>query len=212
MADGTEIEEPEAIEGYLYRLKPKSEARMSVYLSSHGGNIFVTKPAHAFPPPIPQARVSPEFSSIPPFAYSLEDEKRRVSSQILNSIGCVDLRDILVVRRASLASHTETNPASSTGTSPGTQNRMDDNATSQDMGAEEDSDMEEPGGETYLQSHKNSYRLRQKRTLEVTLQAGVTVRFEVCSVLEPILPRYFRLTNLMLSCRPTLSPMVRTST
>lgn len=144
------MEEPEAIEGYLYRLKPKSQARTSVYLSSHGGNIFVTKPAHAFPPPIPQARVSSndaEFRSIPPFAYSLEDEKRRVSSQILNSIGCVDLRDVVVVRRASLASHTETNPASSTGTSPGMHDRMDDNAASQDMGAEEDSDMEEPGGD-----------------------------------------------------------------
>jgi len=184
------MEEPEAIEGYLYQLKPKSQARTSVYLSSHGGNIFVTKPAHAFPPPIPQARVSSndaEFSSIPPFAYSLEDEKRRVSSQILNSIGCVDLRDVVVVRRAS---HTETNPASSTGTSPGAHDRMDDNAPSQDMGAE-DSDMEEPGGETYLQSHKNSYRLRQKRTLEVTLQAGVTVRFEVRSVSEPVCHNIF---------------------
>lgn len=188
LGDGTDIEEPEAIEGYLYRLKPKSQTRTNVYISSHDGRLFVTQSARAFPPPIPQARIAlgdAEVDSIPPCARSQADEKRRISSQILNASGCVDLRDILIVRRVSLASHAGTNPKSQT-TAPSTHGRMGDNIVSPpgEVGPE-DSEMEEPGGATHLLSHKDPHRLRQKRILEVTLRTGVTVRFEVCARSNP---------------------------
>jgi hypothetical protein len=169
-----------------------------VYLSSHDGNLFVTQPAHAFPPPIPQARVVPDdadFSSMVSFAYSQEDEKHRVSSQILNSSGYVDLRDVLFVRRTSLAARAETNSKLPTRASC-THDHMDINASSRDQ-ASDDSDIEEPGGEAYLLSHKNSRRLRQKRTLEIVLQTGVTVRFEVRIMSKPMFAAVFRLINPM---------------
>lgn len=166
-----------------------------MYLSSHDGNLFVTQPAHAFPPPIPQARVVPgdaDFGSVSPFAFTREDERRRVSSQILNSSGYVDLRDVLVVRRTSLVTRAETR-SNLPSRGSHTHDRVDVNS---DL-VSEDSDTEDPGGEAYLLSHKNSHRLKQKRTLEIVLQAGTAVRFEVRTTSKPVFASVYLPLNSM---------------
>ncbi|KAF8318969.1 hypothetical protein DL93DRAFT_2028153, partial [Clavulina sp. PMI_390] len=111
LADGTVLEEPESIEGYVYRLKPKSGARVNIYLSSHEGNLFVAHPDRAFPPPIPQAQTVWDSDDDPkpdeePELFTRDGETKRCASQILHSQGYVDLRDIYLVRRSSkLESH-----------------------------------------------------------------------------------------------------------
>ncbi len=39
--DGTHIVEPASVEGYLYRIKPGSQSRSIIYLSSHDGSLFL---------------------------------------------------------------------------------------------------------------------------------------------------------------------------
>ncbi|CEH17484.1 Pleckstrin homology-like domain [Ceraceosorus bombacis] len=49
-ADGRHIEEPPAVEGYLWRVKPVSGALTRIYVTTHDGHIFVCRPSRAFPP------------------------------------------------------------------------------------------------------------------------------------------------------------------
>ena len=55
LEDGTQLREPPAVEGYLYRIKPNSQSRTQVYLSVHGGCLFSIHPSRAYPPrpPVP---------------------------------------------------------------------------------------------------------------------------------------------------------------
>lgn len=184
LADGTELEEPEAIEGYLYRLKMKTGARTSVYVSSHDGNLFIMQPANAYPPAIPQAqaiRASSDTDSVQEQPrYTREDEVRRGASQILQSTGYLDLRDIFVVRRPSKHHRSSEHSTPPSAYPRDRDDVVDDSFASLDPSHEEDSDCEEPGGEAHLLAHENSQHLKLKRTFEVVLRTGAVVFFEVC--------------------------------
>lgn len=187
LADGSELEEPEGIEGYLYRLKLKTQARTNVYISSHDGYLFTLQTAHANPPPIPQANSlgdSTDASSAPT-SYTREDEIRRAASQILKSSGYMDLRDIVEVRRpskhkgATASSHSPHHSPESTNDTNAPGHERDDDFPSPDPSHEVDSDSEEPGGEAHLAAHPNTPHLKLKRTFELVLRSGMILRFEV---------------------------------
>lgn len=57
LQDGTHLSEPPAVEGYVYRIMPNSQSRTQVYISTHGGCLFSSRPSRARPPrpPIPMA-------------------------------------------------------------------------------------------------------------------------------------------------------------
>ena len=122
------IVEPPAIEGYLVRIKPKTQTRTTIYVATHDGNLFVcsTNKAHAppppptptpssspntpnFPPPSPSKAPSPAKNSakstkgVQPPPTTLDEfkqaERQRSTLQILGSSGLVDLRSIEHVRR-----------------------------------------------------------------------------------------------------------------
>ncbi|TFY79105.1 hypothetical protein EWM64_g4906 [Hericium alpestre] len=102
LKDGTHLYEPPSIEGYLDRIKTVAPARQSTYLTTHDGLLFTLSPAHSHPPHPP--------SSIPPpptdsehgdFYLSLRNQEiRRGAAQIGSAHGVMDLRSVLVVRRA----------------------------------------------------------------------------------------------------------------
>ena len=50
LANGSVLEEPAAVEGYVWRVKPVSGALTRLYLTTHDGHLFVSKPSRAFPP------------------------------------------------------------------------------------------------------------------------------------------------------------------
>ncbi|WVW84624.1 hypothetical protein I302_106658 [Kwoniella bestiolae CBS 10118] len=98
LEDGTELEEPPGIEGYLTRHKDGS-TKEQVYLSSHDGNIFVGNIKEARPP-LPPSKESSTPSELFPelFKAFVDDEHRRMASFLERCSGCIDLRDIVSIQ------------------------------------------------------------------------------------------------------------------
>ncbi|WVO12653.1 hypothetical protein L204_100258 [Cryptococcus depauperatus] len=109
LEDGTCINEPAGIEGYLHRLR--GNLKETIYLSTHDGEstlrksflmmpgcILIASMKEAQPPLSPQKE-----GSAPPILFSqlheefVQNEKRRISLMIRHAAGCVDLRDITKV-------------------------------------------------------------------------------------------------------------------
>ncbi|KNZ80953.1 Meiotically up-regulated gene 56 protein [Termitomyces sp. J132] len=100
LKNGTRLHEPPAIEGYVERIRSNSQMRQSLYLSTHDGNLFVMTPNHAYPPSPPG--LATNIGDIEAYAETLrKSEIHRGASQVMHAIGVLDLRDILVIRRAS---------------------------------------------------------------------------------------------------------------
>ncbi|KAF9808582.1 hypothetical protein IEO21_07826 [Rhodonia placenta] len=95
LKDGTVLDEPPAVEGYLERIRPNSQLKQSVYLTIHNNYIFAVPIAHAHHPR------PPGFLTPGTDADSLrESEVQRGAQQILHATGMTDLRNIIAVRRA----------------------------------------------------------------------------------------------------------------
>ncbi|WWC88719.1 uncharacterized protein L201_003632 [Kwoniella dendrophila CBS 6074] len=94
LQDGTLLEEPPGIEGYLMRHKDGA-VKEQVYISSHDGNIFVGNMKDAQPPLLP-SRESSTPSELFPDLYKtfIDNEHERISRFLKNCSGCIDLRDI----------------------------------------------------------------------------------------------------------------------
>ncbi|KAI0070145.1 hypothetical protein K474DRAFT_1687553 [Panus rudis PR-1116 ss-1] len=98
LKDGTRLDEPPSIEGYVDRIRPNTQLKQPLYLTTHDGYLFTLSPAHAHPPMPPGAPIFPSDSKS---GSSLqEDEVRRGREQILRATGMTDLRSIVAVRRA----------------------------------------------------------------------------------------------------------------
>lgn len=172
LADGTDLMEPPSIEGYLYRIKPSTQTRSNIYVSSHDGNLFTMTPAHAFPPPVPQL---PEELTIKSesknSALTREIEVTRGAQQILHATGYVDIRDISVVRRASEILTPQSCPALGEGEMI---LQLPDDSDLLDMPNEHD-----PGGEEFLSQSTDWANERLKRSFELVMRSGAVMRFEV---------------------------------
>ncbi|KIR57141.1 spore wall assembly protein [Cryptococcus gattii Ru294] len=96
--DGTLLEEPPGIEGYLFRIHGPTNKSI-IYLASHDGCLFMTNKKDSEPPLMPNQKSSTPsefFSEI--HKEFLEYEHRRMGSVIRKSVGCIDMRDIAMIQ------------------------------------------------------------------------------------------------------------------
>jgi hypothetical protein len=175
LQDGTHLEEPPAIEGYLDHIKPNSQTKKPVYLVTHDGNLFSIIPSRAHPPSPPGLHTNPNPSDgTDNILTSRQAEVRRGTLQLKDAFGVSDLRDILAVRRAfqpvAPQLHTETKSETDV-----------DGAHPQIEAVA--SDDEDEGGVEGLAKSGDKPRLKVKRSFELLLKNGHVVRFEVCSLL-----------------------------
>jgi hypothetical protein len=178
--EGTRLEEPPSIEGYLDRHKPGGQAKAQVYLATHNGNLFLLPAGKAFPP-TPLGVKTPEAEQAENYSDWLrQSEVKRGTSQLLNATGVSDLRNILVVRRAwqqvPQATHNEHD-----------QDQDDDswvNVWSQPDERTQD-DNEDQGGDEALSKHPDKPHLKMRRSFELLFKNGHLIRLEVCGTPSP---------------------------
>ncbi|EDR13810.1 uncharacterized protein LACBIDRAFT_188344 [Laccaria bicolor S238N-H82] len=97
LRDGTHIDEPPSIEGYLERVKPGSQIKQLLYLTTHNGNVFITHTYHAYPPAPPGIALPLDLDG---YVKDLHHaEVLRGSRQILHATGVCDLRSIVAIQR-----------------------------------------------------------------------------------------------------------------
>ncbi|KAF9077592.1 Pleckstrin homology domain-containing protein [Rhodocollybia butyracea] len=151
--DGTRLVEPPAIEGYVDRIKPNTNTKQALYLSSQGGNLFVLNSSDPHPPsPLPNSQLR-------------TSEIIRGVRQVLDATGVIDLRSILIVRRAN---------------HPVMQHMHDlkEGDEIQEIVVQEisEADREDVGGEA-----GQDKQLKMRRSFELLLKNGHVIRFEAYS-------------------------------
>lgn len=167
MKDGTRLDEPLDIEGYLDRIKPATQTKQPLYLTTHDGYLFAISPENAHPPSPPGT--APEILSPKDLK---EAEVYRGTRQILTAHGVLDLRNILAVRRA--FHHTP-------------RHTHDDSVNDDEVGVWQElerteSDDEDRGGEEALATAADKPRKHMRRSFELLMVTGHVVRLEVsCS-------------------------------
>lgn len=166
MKDGTRLDEPLGIEGYLDRIKPATQTKQPLYIATHDGYLFAISPEHAHPPSPPGA--SPEILSSKELK---ESEVYRGTKQILHAHGVLDMRNILAVRRAfhHIPRHAH-----------------DDSVDDDEVGIWQElerteSDDEDRGGDEMLVTVPDKPRKRMRRSFELLMVTGHVVRLEVSS-------------------------------
>jgi len=164
LKDGTRLDEPLDVEGYLDRIKPATQTKQPVYVATHGGYLFTMSREQAYPPPPPGS--SPESLSSKELK---EAEVTRGAKQVLTAHGVVDLRNILAVRRAF---HQTPRP---THDDP---NNDDEMGVWQELERTE-SDDEDKGGEEGSATAPDKPRKHMRRSFELLMVTGHVVRFEV---------------------------------
>jgi len=164
LKDGTRLDEPLSIEGYLDRIKPATQTKQSVYVATHDGYFFTMSPEHAYPPPPPG--LSAETLSPKELKVA---EVCRGAKQILTAHGVVDLRNTLAVRRAFHQTPRHTHDDS---------NNDDEVGVWQELERSE-SDDEDGGGEEGLATAPDKPRKHMRRSFELLMVTGHVVRLEV---------------------------------
>lgn len=181
--DGTRLDEPPSVEGYVDRIRPNSQIKQSLYLVTHDGYLFSLAPAHANPPappgtPVNSHIINPSVTSLHGLAQAADTrhkaEVRRGRMQILEAIGVSDLRSIVAVRRAFqlLAQPREEIDHRSIAD-------WEDSPDFWEQVDRSESDDEDAGGEAALATSRDKIRLRMRRSFELVLTSGRVVRFEV---------------------------------
>lgn len=95
LEDGTVIQEPQGIEGFLVRLKTATAAKSNVYVSTHDGNVFTSHVDQAHPPLQPGKEKSMPRDVFPGLHDThLDNERERMQLFLRQATGCVDFRDI----------------------------------------------------------------------------------------------------------------------
>lgn len=170
LKDGTRLDEPPGIEGYLDRIRPNSQMKQALYLTTHDGYLFFVAASHANPPPPPG----------PPEDDHTEDLRRaeaiRGGRQILHASRMCDLRNIVVVRRAFqlVPIHTEQVNVKDTP-------EWDDIDGFWENVESFDEDHRDPGGEEGLSKLGDKVQMRLRRSFEFLLKNGRVVRLEAYS-------------------------------
>ncbi|KAJ7601025.1 Pleckstrin homology domain-containing protein [Mycena floridula] len=175
LKDDTRLHQPLEVEGYVDRIKPKSQAKQAMYMATHQGNLFVINPAKAFPPaPFGLEPLEPADPEITP----QEAEIQRGISQIMAATFYADLRSIVAIRRAFQVTlqrtHNERIPEqdNASGSWVSVWSRSDERIESDD---------EDEGGDEALLKTADKPKLRMRRSFELLFTNGYVVRFEVHS-------------------------------
>ncbi|GLB38456.1 putative pleckstrin homology domain containing protein [Lyophyllum shimeji] len=159
----------------LTRIRPNTQQRQPLYLATHDGNLFVMNPHHAHPPTPPG--LAQHFGDTDACADTLRtSEVKRGALQIMHATGVNDLRNVLLIRRASHpvpeAVHKEASKSQDSDIWFSIWSQSEERSAS---------DMEDEGGEEGLSKAEDKTRLRMRRSFELLLNTGRVVRFEVHS-------------------------------
>ncbi|KAH8918424.1 hypothetical protein BT69DRAFT_1225419 [Atractiella rhizophila] len=94
------LNEPSPIEGYVSRIRLKTDTKERLYLATYDGHLFVITRQHAFPPDPPTHAPTPEEPvDETPMERFRRKEKARAVHHIMRCQGYLDLRDIIAVVR-----------------------------------------------------------------------------------------------------------------
>ena len=169
LKDGTRLDEPPGIEGYIDRIRPNSQMKQSLYLSTYDGYIFFVAATQANPPPPP----GPPTDTSDPDAIR-QAEVLRGARQIMTASGMCDLRSIIAVRRAFqlIPRHVEEVDLRDTP-------QWEDVPGFWDNVEHYDEDHRDPGGVEGLAKMSDTAFTRMRRSFELVLKSGSVVRFEV---------------------------------
>lgn len=170
LKDGTRLDEPPGVEGYLDRIRPNSQLKNPLYLSTHDGYIFFTNAAQAIPPPPP----GPPADVLDPVALR-RAEALRGAKQILAATGMCDLRSIVAVRRAFQVIPRQTDEVNFRDVP-----EWEDTPGFWENVEHYDEDHRDPGGSEGLAKVSDTAMARVRRSFELVLKSGRVVRFEVC--------------------------------
>jgi len=174
LKNGMPLVQPPAIEGYVEHIRPGTQAKQSLYLVSHCGNLFTLSPHRAQPPSPPGCALMSK--SLEEYKQTtMKVEIKRGIYHLMHAHGFCDLRSIVVVQRAyQLVPQRH-------------HNQKDDRLAEESSwfhgsfrGDETmDSDDEDEGGDENLNRSDHKPYLRMKRSFELLLNTGRVVRFEV---------------------------------
>lgn len=118
LEDGTVLQEPQGVEGFLVRQKTAQSPKDTVYVSTHDGNVFTSHANHAHPPLQPGRAKSLPRDIFPELHDShLDSEKQRMRLFLQEAAGCVDFRDIDSIDLVSTSMSTAPAAAGTGGTS-----------------------------------------------------------------------------------------------
>ena len=169
------LEQPPSIEGYVWRIRPNTQTKQALYLSTHHGILFTHHPHEAYPPSPPGLALT--MQDVDSWVKGLHDaEVLRGANQVLHATGVCDLQSIVAVRRAFQVvppTHHQEKGV----------NVEDDswfNIWAQGEDATMDDD-EDPGGEAYVNSaptREAGNVIRMRRCFELLLSTGNVIRFE----------------------------------
>ncbi|KAI0345763.1 hypothetical protein BDW22DRAFT_1324984 [Trametopsis cervina] len=174
LKDGTRLDEPSGIEGYVDRIRPNSQVKQALYLSTHDGYIFSLSTTQASPPPPPG----------PPDDDMQADKLRRAEAlrgarQILHATRMSDLRDVVAVRRAFQLVPRATEEVNVDATP-----EWEDASGFWENVESFDDDHRDPGGEEGLAKFSKAAekaQLRVRRSFELVFKTGQVVRLEAHS-------------------------------
>jgi len=167
LKDGTRLDEPLGIEGYLDKIKSATQTKQPVYVATHDGYLFTMSPGHAYPPPPPGSSAE----TLSPKELK-EAEVCRGAKQILTAHGVMDLRNILAVRRAFHQTPRHAHDDSNN------DDNDDEVGVWQELERTE-SDDEDRGGEEGLATAPDRPRKHMRRSFELLMVTGHVVRLEV---------------------------------
>lgn len=172
--------EPPAVEGYLQVVRANG-MRGKTYLSTHDGNLYALQFARASPPAPPAPPVI--VDGAPRSAVTRDTEVRRGAEQVLAADSFLDLRSVLLVRRAETETATGRHDIVVSASAQGNSNQPGQNEDARAPEVQRDaSDDEDAGGEEGLApagSAAAKARVRRKRCFELCLRSGQVLRYEV---------------------------------
>lgn len=177
LPDGTKVHEPPCVEGYLDRIKPSSQGKQHIYLTSHDGHLFTLWPSNSHAPVPPNVHLSRALSSHhnESLEYTRafrEAEVTRGASQIAAAFEAFDLRNIRQIRRATHETINHDARTHATATVAG------GSVGNQDILTTEEADI---GGAEGLAQAQDKNRLRVRRCFEIVMISGRVIRFEAYS-------------------------------
>ncbi|TFK28020.1 hypothetical protein FA15DRAFT_678662 [Coprinopsis marcescibilis] len=177
LRNGTEIDEPPSVEGYVERIKPNTQLKQPLYLSVHSGLLFTINVEKAYPPAPPGIPLT--LQDLDSWVAGLRRaEVQRGINQIMHANGVCDLRNIVAVRRAfqqlSPPGHSQKD------------NYNSDDSSWFDVWSQTEEctldDDEDEGGEAFLSAaHGDRSLIRIRRSFELLLNTGNVIRFETHS-------------------------------
>lgn len=171
--DGHQVSEPPSIEGYVSRVRSASGGHEEVYLTVHNGLLFTLAPTHAHTPNLPGVVPAPYGADQDIRDVLREEEVRRGAEQVLAARYAMDLRAVVMVRRAFRPIFHPGQPVHNS-TPPDAE---EDEQQLNTGVAHEESDALDVGGNAGLTGDVTTMRMR--RCFELVTKTGDVIRYEV---------------------------------